>query len=116
MLFMYYPFRDEQGLLRGNPPTYAGILAGLGVAEVVNQNYPLVEPFALIVYNAFERLSPHTDNNMDPYGQQENDEVSNNHIQYSENLDTDTFETMELHSAEFSRSRKCYYFLKPNKL
>ena len=87
MLYVYYPFRDEKELASGNPPTYAGKLAELGVAEVANQNYPLIEPFVSIVDDAFERLSSHNDNNMGRYDKQENDEVSDKHTEYSENLD-----------------------------
>ena len=41
----------------------------------MNQNYSLVEPFATIVDKAFLRLSSDIDNIMDPYGQQEDDEI-----------------------------------------
>ena len=67
---------------------------------MVNQNYSLVEPFATIVDNAFLRLSSDIDNIMDPYGQQENDEVKDyltEDIRYSESA---AFETMEAHSAD----------------
>ena len=63
---------------------------------MVNQNYCLVEPFATIVENA----SSDIDNIMDPYGQQEIDEVNyylNDDIDDSE---SEAFETMETHSAD----------------
>ena len=37
---------------------------------------------------------------MGPYGQQENDEVNDDRIQYSDNSDTDTLETTEAQSAD----------------
>ena len=46
--------------------------------EVVNQNYSLAEPFATIVNDAFLKISCEIESNMDPYGQQENDEVTAN--------------------------------------
>ena len=46
--------------------------------EVVNQNYSLAEPFETIVNDAFLRISCDIDSNMDPYDQQENDEVTEN--------------------------------------
>ena len=78
MLFMYYPFRDEKEFWSGYPPTYVSKLSEPGVIEVVNQNYSLAEPFATIVDNAFLRKSCGIDINMDPYGQQENYEVTEN--------------------------------------
>ena len=49
--------------------------------EVVNQNYSFVEPFAAIVDDAFLRITYRNDSDMDPYGQQENDEVTENIFQ-----------------------------------
>ena len=70
MLFMYYRFRDEKELLSDNLPTYANKIWEPGVIDLINQNSYLVEPFAIIVDNAFLRLSSGTDNIMDPCGQQ----------------------------------------------
>ena len=78
MFFMYYPLRDEKELWSGNPPTYVTKLSESGVIEVVNQNYSLAEPFATIVNDAFLKISCEIESNMDPYGQQENDEVTAN--------------------------------------
>ena len=64
--------------------------------EVVNQNYSLFEPFAAIVDIAFLRIICDIDSNMDPYGQQENDEVTENIADFSDNSDTDTLETTEI--------------------
>ena len=97
MLFMYYPFRDEKELLSGNPPTYASKLSEPGVIDLVNQNYSLVEPFATIVDNAFLRLSSDIDNIMDPYGQQENDEVNDYLPEGIDDFESEAFET---HSEE----------------
>ena len=49
--------------------------------EVVNQNYSFVEPFATIVDDTFLRITCRIDSDMDPYGQQENDEVTENIFQ-----------------------------------
>ena len=54
-----------------------------------------MEPFPAIVDDEFERVSSDIDNNVDPYGQQENDEVNEDSIEYSGNLDTDTLKTTE---------------------
>ena len=68
--------------------------------EVVNQNYSFVEPFATIVDDTFLRITCRIDSDMDPYGQQENDEVNKDSIEYSGNLDTDTLKTTEAQLAD----------------
>ena len=72
--------------------------------EAVNQNYSLVEPFAAIVDDAFLRISCDTDSNMDPYVQQENYEVTENIVDFSDNSDTDTLETTETQSADLGNT------------
>ena len=88
MLFMYYPFRSENDLKSGNPPTYANKLRESSVTELVNQNHLKVEIFENIVNDAFERLSLVLKTNMDPLGQQENDETYQQSQQLEES-DTD---------------------------
>ena len=100
MLFMYYPFRDEKELFSCSPPHIVQKLAEPGVIKVVNQSYYFVEPFAATVDDVFARISSDIDNNMDPYRQQENDEVNDNCIEHSDNLDTETFETTEAQAAD----------------
>ena len=75
MLFMYYPFRSENDLKSGNPPTYANKLSESNVIELVNQNHLQVEPFETIVNDALERFNSGLETNMDPFGQQEKDET-----------------------------------------
>ena len=41
---------------------------------------------------------------MDPYGQQQNDEVNDDRSEYSDNLDTDTLETTEAQSADLGKT------------
>ena len=72
--------------------------------EEVNQNYSLVEPFATIVDNAFLSIRCDNSSNMDPYGQQENDEVTENIVDFSDNFDTDTLEITETQSAELGNT------------
>ena len=42
--------------------------------------------------------------NMEPYGQQENDEVTENIVDFSDNSDTDTLETTETQSADLGNT------------
>ena len=104
LAFSYYPFRDEKEPLSGNPPTYASKLSEPGVIEVVNQNYSLVESFAAIVDVVFLRIHSDISSNMDPYSQQENDEVTENTVAFSDNSDTDTLETIENQSADLGNT------------
>ena len=104
ILFMYYPFRDEKQLISVNPPTYASKHSKLGVIDLVNQNYSLVEPFATIADNAFLRLSSDIDNIMDPYGQQENDEVNDYLTKDIDDSESEVFEAMEAHSADIGNN------------
>ena len=97
---MYYPFRDENELLSGNLATYESNFSELTVINLVNQNHSLVEPFASIVDNTFLRLSSDIDNIMDPYDQQENDEVNDYLTEEIDESESEPFETMEAHSAD----------------
>ena len=97
---MYYPFRDEKELLSGDLHTYASKLSEPGVIEVVNQDYSLVESFAAIADVVFQRISSDIGSNMDPYSQQENDEVNENIAAFSDNSDTDTLKKIETQSAD----------------
>ena len=105
MLFMYYLFRDEKELLSGSPPTYVSKLSEPGVIEVVNQNYCLVETFATIVNDAFLRISCDNDSNMNPHGQQENDQVTENIVNFPANSGTGTLGITETQLAGLGNSK-----------
>ena len=75
MLYIYYPFRNEKDLKSGNPPTYSNKLGNSNVISLVNQSRARVEPFATIIDNAFKRYTSELETNMDPIGQQDNDET-----------------------------------------
>ena len=51
------------------------MLEHLWRAALVNQNRARVDLFATIVDNAFERYISELETNMNPFGQQENDET-----------------------------------------
>ena len=67
MLFMYYPFRSQNDLKSGNPPTYSNKLRESNVIELVNQNHLKVEPFETIVYEVFERFNSELETHTDPF-------------------------------------------------
>ena len=84
MLFMYYPFRNENDLKSGNPPTYSNRLRESNVISLVNQNRARVELFATIIDDGFERYTSELETNMDPCGQQDNDETYEEQFQQLE--------------------------------
>ena len=92
MLFMYYPFRNENDLKSGNPPTYSNKLRESNVISLVNQNRARIEPFATIIDDAFERYTSELETNMDPFGQQDNDETYEEQCQQLEQANADNYE------------------------
>ena len=113
---LYYPFRDENELFGGNHPTYASKLSEPRVIDLVNQNYSLAEPFVNIVDNVFRRLSSDIDNIMDPYGQQENDQVNDYLNEDIDDSESTAFETMEAHSADVRNNNLMYNKLPAKKI
>ena len=81
ILFMYYPFRDENDLKSNN--SYAEKLNQPNVLEVINLNRIKVEPYATLVEDALERLATNQEANIDPFGQCENNEF---HDRVNENV------------------------------
>ena len=74
LLMCYYPFRSEDELKLG---TYTAKLFQPGVLEIINTNKIIVEPFGEMVDEALQNLviDSYKNNNLDPFAQQENDEV-----------------------------------------
>ena len=89
---LYYPFRNENDLNSGNPPTYSNKLRESIVISLVNQNRARVKPFATVVDNAFERYTSELETNMDPFGQQDNHETYEEQCQQLEQADADNYE------------------------
>ena len=74
-MFLFYPFRSENELLVGNPPSYQAKLLDPFILEIVNNNIQKFEPFADLVDEAFANYNENLVNNQDAYGQIENDET-----------------------------------------
>ena len=74
MLFIYFPFRDENELKYSN--SYNENLNLSNVLETVNLNCTKIEPYAVLVEDASERLATNQESNIDPFGQEENEEVN----------------------------------------
>ena len=91
---------EIKNILSGNPPTYASKISEPGVIDLVKKNYSLDELFATIVDNAFFSLSSDIYNIMDPYGQQENDELNDYLTEDIDACESEAFETMQAHSAD----------------
>ena len=56
LLFMYYPFRNEEGLKLGNSTPYTNKLKDPDVIEVIKVNRRKMEPFAKRAGDALEKL------------------------------------------------------------
>ena len=69
ILFMYYPFRREEELKGRSPLTYSQKYNELEVAAVVNRNRRLIEPYAELVDEAYERMQNTELNNEDSSAQ-----------------------------------------------
>ena len=75
LLFCYYPFRSEDELKMGS---YVEKLHQPGVKDIVNENKQVIEPYDELVDNALENfVLDSSPSNLDPFGQQENEEVEN---------------------------------------
>ena len=75
MLVLFYPFCREEDLMCGNPPSYSGKFYNSNVLEILNHNQSLVEPYADLVHDAFQRYNEDSQADIDPFRQQENSEV-----------------------------------------
>ena len=71
---MFFPFRDENELKYSN--SYNENLSLPNVLETVNLSRIKIEPYAVLVEDALERLATNQESNIDPFGQQENEEFS----------------------------------------
>ena len=72
LLFMYYPFRNEEEL---HQETYMENLLNPEVMRVIDNNKIKIEPFGNLVETALSNLRSNLTLNQDSYAQQENDEV-----------------------------------------
>ena len=86
MLFMYFPFRDENELKYSN--SYNEKLNLPDVLKTVNLNRIKFEPCAVLGEDTLESLATNEESNIDPFGQEENEEVGDRlkeDIQYLNN-------------------------------
>ena len=75
LLFIFYPFRLEDELLIGNPPTYQNTLACASFLSAFNKNRQKFEPHADITEESLANFSHNLQSNQDSYGQIENNET-----------------------------------------
>ena len=75
LLFMFYPFRNEQDLMSDNSGTYCEKLQEPGVIDIINRNKQVFEPYGNLVESALLNLRTNLASNQDSYANQENDEV-----------------------------------------
>ena len=60
-------FRNENEVKYGDPPSYTGTLGAPGVIDIINNHRSLIELFANIGDNAFERYNEDIQLNIDPF-------------------------------------------------
>ena len=75
LLFMFYPFRNEDDLKSANLGTYNEKLHEPGILEVVNRNKLIFEPYGDLVDTALLNIRADLLHNSDAYSHQENDQV-----------------------------------------
>ena len=75
LLFMFYPFRNEEHLKSSNSGTFTEKLQEPGVLSVVNINKQMFEPFGDLVDTALLNRRTDLAHHQDSYAQQENDEI-----------------------------------------
>ena len=73
MLFMFYPFRNENELCING--SYMTKLNELGVTDIVNVKKQKFEPYSELVDTALQTFRNDMTHNQDSSAQQENDEV-----------------------------------------
>ena len=74
LLFLFYPFQDEEKLKSSLFADYVMTLQEPGVMDIINRNRSLMEPFIEIVEEALANVTAHLTTS-DAFSQQENDEV-----------------------------------------
>ena len=86
LLFMFYPFHNEQHSISDNSGTYSEKLQEPGVIDIVNRNKQIFEPFGDLVESALLNLRTNLISNQDSHGDQENDEVVDELLQNANTL------------------------------
>ena len=87
IVFMYFQFRDESELKYSI--SYDENLNLTNFLETVILNRIKVVPYAVLVEDALERLATNQESNIDPFGQQEKEEVSDRLNEDFQNLNND---------------------------
>ena len=73
---LFFPFRDENELKLGDPPSYANKLSQPCVIDIVNEKKASIEPYAELIDDALAQYNFDSSFfNTDPFAEQENDET-----------------------------------------
>ena len=75
LLFLFYLFRDESELKFYNSGTYTDRVNEPSALTFINYNKLLIETYGALVDKVFTNFRSDINHNMDPFAQQENDEV-----------------------------------------
>ena len=67
LLFMFYPFRNEQDLMSDNSGTYCEKLQEPGIIDIINRNKLVFEPYGNLVESTLLNLRTNLASNQDSY-------------------------------------------------
>ena len=87
LLFLFYPFRNEENLKSDNSGTFSEKLQEPGIIDIVNRNKQIFEPYGDLVDSAL--LNLRTSHHRDAFSQQENDEVEEQLITTANDLESE---------------------------
>ena len=88
LLFMFYPFRNEEELKNTPSGTFTEKLLSPEVIEIINRNKAIFEPYADAVDGAMLNFHENT-RGFDIYGEQENDDVREEERNYASEEEAD---------------------------
>ena len=83
LLFMFYPFRNEDELKVTQSHSYSAKLQEPEVINIINENKRQIEPFCDLVDEAYLNFRSDLPPNWDSFAQQENEDVNNDTFQES---------------------------------
>ena len=89
LLFMFYPFRSEEDLKSADSNTYSDKLKEPSVMDLINRNKNIFEPYGDLVDSALLNLHTSLLTNQDAFSQQENDQVENELLSTSNEIESE---------------------------
>ena len=89
LLFLFYPFRDEENLKSNISGTFTEKLQEPNILDIININKQIFEPYGDLVDSALLNLRTNLIRNRDAFSQQEDDEVEEQLLTTANNLESE---------------------------